>query len=49
MGMVATVVVGCAVIGYAAYILMGIAKKTKDGECSGCAHCPEAQHCTGKH
>lgn len=49
MGTLATIVLGCAVVGYAAYILMGIVKKTKSGECSGCGHCPEAHRCTGKH
>lgn len=47
--MLVTIALGGAVIGYAAFILMGIAKKTKAGECSGCGHCPDAQRCSGKH
>ncbi len=49
MGTLITIVLGAAVIGYAAYILKGIVKKTKVGECSGCGHCPDSHQCSGKH
>lgn len=45
MGTILTVIIGGAVIGYAAWIVLGIAKKTKAGECSGCSHCPSAEKC----
>lgn len=49
MGTVLTVIIGGAVIGYAAKVVLGIAKKTKAGECSGCSHCPSSEQCGEKH
>lgn len=48
MGTILTVIIGGAVIGYAVTIIMGIAKKTKAGECSGCGQCPSAEKCGSK-
>ncbi len=49
MGTLLTIVIGGAVIGYAAKIVLGIAKKTKAGECSGCSQCPASEKCSSKH
>lgn len=49
MGTLLTILIGAAVIGYAAYIIMGVARKTKAGECSGCGDCPSAEKCGSKH
>lgn len=48
MGTLLTIIIGAAVIGYAVFIMMGIAKKTKAGECSGCGDCPAAEKCGNK-
>lgn len=49
MGTLLTIVIGGAVIGYAAKIVWGIVKKTKAGECSGCGECPSAEKCGSRH
>lgn len=48
MGTLLTVIIGAAVIGYAAKIVWGIVQKTKAGECSGCSHCPASENCDSK-
>jgi len=49
MGTLLTILIGGAVIGYAAYIILKIVRKTKAGECSGCSECPASEKCGSKH
>lgn len=45
MGTLLTILIGGAVIGYAAHIILKIFKNTKAGQCSGCNECPASEKC----
>lgn len=48
MGTLLTMVIGGAVVGYAAFVIWGVVRKTRAGECSGCSGCPSEGHCDSK-
>lgn len=45
MGRLITIVIAALVLGYAAWVIFGVARRTKAGECSGCGHCDMAAQC----